>query len=131
MIVDAYSHVWPEPLLDAVSERHPSAEVAALRKNSYLFRRRAPAVPAGAERYVFKKFRGRAIDWAVAGVGAVTTAAATTGVGVLGGAGEHGTAWLAAKGTEPPSDLNASAGLRRHLARVLTAGAPAELGVAA
>ena len=37
MIVDAYSHVCPERLLDAISERHPSAEVAALRKNSYLF----------------------------------------------------------------------------------------------
>ena len=37
MIVDAYSHVCPERLLDAISERHPSTEVAALRKNSYLF----------------------------------------------------------------------------------------------
>ena len=37
MIVNAYSHVCPERLLDAISERHPSTEVAALRKNSYLF----------------------------------------------------------------------------------------------
>jgi predicted TIM-barrel fold metal-dependent hydrolase len=37
VVVDAYSHVCPERLLDAISERHPSAEVAALRKNSYLF----------------------------------------------------------------------------------------------
>ena len=37
MIVDAYSHVCPERLLDAISERYPSTEVAALRKNSYLF----------------------------------------------------------------------------------------------
>jgi hypothetical protein len=37
VIVDAYSHVCPERLLDAISERHPGAEVAALRKNSYLF----------------------------------------------------------------------------------------------
>jgi len=37
VIVDAYSHVCPERLLDAISERHPSTEVAALRKNSYLF----------------------------------------------------------------------------------------------
>ncbi|HWG60438.1 MAG TPA: amidohydrolase family protein [Streptosporangiaceae bacterium] len=37
MIVDAYSHVCPERLLDAINERHPGAEVAALRKNSYLF----------------------------------------------------------------------------------------------
>jgi aminocarboxymuconate-semialdehyde decarboxylase len=37
LIVDAYSHVCPERLLDAINERHPGAEVAALRKNSYLF----------------------------------------------------------------------------------------------
>jgi hypothetical protein len=37
VIVDAYSHVCPGRLLDAISERHPSTEVAALRKNSYLF----------------------------------------------------------------------------------------------
>lgn len=37
MIVDAYSHVCPKPLLAAISERHPGAEVAALWKNSYLF----------------------------------------------------------------------------------------------
>jgi hypothetical protein len=37
VIIDAYSHVCPERLLDAISARHPSAEVAALRKNSYLF----------------------------------------------------------------------------------------------
>jgi carbon-monoxide dehydrogenase medium subunit len=38
---------------------------------------------------------------------------------------------LAAEGTEPPSDLNASAGFRRHLARVLTARVLADLGVPA
>ena len=37
MIVNAYSHVCPGRLLDAISARHPSTEVAALRKNSYLF----------------------------------------------------------------------------------------------
>ena len=37
MIIDAYSHVCPEPLLDAISARFPSDEVAALRKNSYLY----------------------------------------------------------------------------------------------
>lgn len=37
MIIDTYSHVCPEPLLDAMSRRFPGAEVAALRKNSYLF----------------------------------------------------------------------------------------------
>jgi carbon-monoxide dehydrogenase medium subunit len=110
-------------------------------------------VPAGTERYVFRKFRGRAIDWAVVGVAAVATGAATTtGAGVRVAlvnmaatpvrahaveaalaAGEPAgqAARLAAEGTEPPSDLNASAGFRRHLARVLTARALADLGVAA
>ncbi len=37
MIVDAYSHVCPERLLDAIEDLHPTAEAAALRKNSYLF----------------------------------------------------------------------------------------------
>jgi carbon-monoxide dehydrogenase medium subunit len=104
-------------------------------------------VPAGTERYVFRKFRGRAIDWAVVGV-----AAATTGAGVRVAlvnmaatpvrahaveaalaAGEPAgqAARLAAEGTEPPSDLNASAGFRRHLARVLTARALTDLGVPA
>jgi predicted TIM-barrel fold metal-dependent hydrolase len=37
VIVDAYSHVCPEGLLNAIEELHPTAEAAALRKNSYLF----------------------------------------------------------------------------------------------
>lgn len=37
MIADAYSHVCPERLLDAVSKRHSGPDVASLRKNSYLF----------------------------------------------------------------------------------------------
>lgn len=37
MIIDAYSHVCPERLLDAIATRYPGAEAAALRKNSYLF----------------------------------------------------------------------------------------------
>jgi predicted TIM-barrel fold metal-dependent hydrolase len=37
VVVDAYSHVCPERLLDAISERYPGSEVAALRENSYLF----------------------------------------------------------------------------------------------
>jgi aerobic carbon-monoxide dehydrogenase medium subunit len=108
-------------------------------------------VPLGADRYVFRKFRGRAIDWAVVGVAAAATAAAA-GAGVRVAlvnmaatpvraraveaalaAGEPGgqAARLAADGTEPPSDLNASAAFRRHLARVLTARALAALGVPA
>lgn len=35
MIVDAYAHVCPERLMDAISQRHPGAEVAALRRNGY------------------------------------------------------------------------------------------------
>jgi aminocarboxymuconate-semialdehyde decarboxylase len=37
VIIDAYSHVCPEPLLDAIATRYPGAEAAALRKNTYLF----------------------------------------------------------------------------------------------
>jgi len=37
VIIDAYSHVCPERLLDAITDKYPSAEVTALRKNSYLF----------------------------------------------------------------------------------------------
>ena len=104
-------------------------------------------VPAGANRFVFKKFRGRAIDWAVVGVAAATTEAgvrvalanmASTPVqahaveaALAAGEPAGQAARLAAEGTEPPSDLNASAAFRRHLARVLTARALAELGVAA
>lgn len=37
MIIDAYAHVCPERLLDAIQELHPGAEAAALRKNAYLY----------------------------------------------------------------------------------------------
>lgn len=104
-------------------------------------------VPVGAGRFAFRKFRGRAIDWAVVGVAAVATGAGVRvalvnmagtpvrarAVEAALAAGEPAgqAARLAAEGTEPPSDLTASAGFRRHLARVLTARALADLGVPA
>jgi carbon-monoxide dehydrogenase medium subunit len=104
-------------------------------------------VPVGAIRFAFSKFRARAIDWAVVGVAAAATEAgiavalvnmAATPVrahaveaALAAGKPAGQAAALAAEGTEPPSDLAATAGFRRHLARVLTARALAELGVAA
>jgi carbon-monoxide dehydrogenase medium subunit len=100
-------------------------------------------VPAGVERFAFAKFRSRAIDWAVVGV-----AAATAGGGVqvalvnmaatpvraraveaalAAGASAADAAQAADHGTEPPADVSASAGFRRHLARVLTGRVLAEL----
>jgi carbon-monoxide dehydrogenase medium subunit len=100
-------------------------------------------VPAGVKRFAFAKFRGRAIDWAVAGVAAAATAGgvrvalvnmAATPVRALAveaaladGLPAAEAAQLADRGTEPPTDVNASAGFRRHLARVLTGRVLAEL----
>jgi carbon-monoxide dehydrogenase medium subunit len=100
-------------------------------------------VPAGVGRFAFAKFRSRAIDWAVVGVAAAATAAgvqvalvnmAATPVraqaveaALAAGATAAEAAQLADHGTEPPADTNASAGFRRHLARVLTGQVLAEL----
>lgn len=82
----------------------------------------------------FQKFNRRAQDWAIVGVALVRNG--TTGVGLVnmgsvplraggveaalaGGASDADAAALAAEGTEPSADLNASAEFRRHLARVL------------
>jgi aerobic carbon-monoxide dehydrogenase medium subunit len=88
----------------------------------------------------FQKFNRRAQDWATVGVVAVAADGAATGGpvrvalvnmgltplraaavedAVAGGAGPAEAARLASEGTEPPSDLNASAEFRRHLASVL------------
>jgi aerobic carbon-monoxide dehydrogenase medium subunit len=97
-------------------------------------------VPAGVDRFAFGKFAARAIDWAVAGVAVagsrvVLVNMAATPVRALGveaalaaGVPAAEAARHAADGTDPPDDLTASAGFRRHLARVLTARALAELG---
>jgi len=53
MVIDAFSHVRPERLLDAISEGHPGAEPAALRENSHP---EASDPPAGWPSDYFRKF---------------------------------------------------------------------------
>lgn len=82
----------------------------------------------------FQKFNRRAQDWAIVGVAAVHNG--TTGVGMINmgqtplraeaveaalasGASVEEAASHAADDLDPPTDLNASAEYRRHLARVL------------
>jgi aerobic carbon-monoxide dehydrogenase medium subunit len=100
-------------------------------------------VPAGLRRFAFRKFRGRSIDWAVAGV-AVAEGAAGVRVALINmgatplrahqveaalAAGQPAAqaAQHAAAETTPLSDLNAGADFRRHLARVLVGQALDEL----
>ena len=82
----------------------------------------------------FQKFNRRAQDWAIVGVACVRNG--TTGIGLVNmastpiraaaveealasGASPDDAARVAAEGTEPSSDLNASAEFREHLVRVL------------
>jgi carbon-monoxide dehydrogenase medium subunit len=84
--------------------------------------------------WAFEKFNKRAQDWAIVGVAAVGGAAPGVALVNMGstpvradavedarraGASASDAARLAADGTAPPSDLNASREYRRHLARVL------------
>jgi carbon-monoxide dehydrogenase medium subunit len=81
----------------------------------------------------FQKFTKRAIDWAIVGVAVQGDAVALVNMGhapmrasaveqaLAGGASVRDAAALAAEGTRPVADLNASAAYREHLARVLTA----------
>jgi carbon-monoxide dehydrogenase medium subunit len=92
-------------------------------------------------RSAYVKFRRRAQDWATVGIAVVAersngsigkAAIGLTNMGgtplraraaeeaLAGGASIADAAALAADGTDPPSDLAASADFRRHLARVLT-----------
>jgi carbon-monoxide dehydrogenase medium subunit len=88
----------------------------------------------GGAGWSFQKFNRRAQDWAIVGVAAVHDG--TTGISLVNmgptplrataveqalaqGASIADAAALAAEGTEPTDDVNASAGYRRHLARVL------------
>ena len=96
-------------------------------------------VPKTTGGWGYEKFTRRAIDWATVAVAAVRTnggvqvalanmgptALRATGVeqAVASGAGTSDAAALAADGTEPSSDVTASADYRRHLARVLVARA--------
>jgi len=93
---------------------------------------RVPTVPGAG--WSFQKFNRRAQDWAIVGVAAVlngTTGVALVNMGsiplrataveeaVRSGASATDAATLAHEGTDPPSDVNASAEYRRHLATVL------------
>jgi carbon-monoxide dehydrogenase medium subunit len=90
---------------------------------------------AGSDGYAFEKFNRRAQDFATVGVVAARTNGATR-VGLINmgstplrataveqalaqGASPADAAALAAEGTEPTADLNASVEYREHLARVL------------
>jgi aerobic carbon-monoxide dehydrogenase medium subunit len=86
-----------------------------------------PAAPG----WSFQKFTKRAIDWAIVGVavqgsavalvnmGSVPLRATATERALAGGASPAEAAALAAEGTSPPADNNASSAYREHLARVL------------
>jgi carbon-monoxide dehydrogenase medium subunit len=93
---------------------------------------RLPALPSAG--WSFQKFHRRAQDWAIVGVAAVQNGGAGIGLVNMGsapiratavegalaaGASVADAAALAAQGTEPPRDLNASSEFREHLARVL------------
>lgn len=93
-------------------------------------------VPKGASGWGYEKFTRRAIDWATVAVAAVRTNGATrVALANMGptvvraraveqalssGAGTSDAASYADEGTEPSTDVTASADYRRHLARVLT-----------
>jgi aerobic carbon-monoxide dehydrogenase medium subunit len=91
--------------------------------------------------WAFQKFRRRAIDWAIVGCAVARgdrTAVALINMGptpvrapavedaLHAGASAEDAAAHAADGTTPPTDLNADADFRRHLARVLVGRALAE-----
>ncbi len=94
---------------------------------------RVPNVPDA--RWSFQKFNRRAQDWAIvgasvlvngdqAGIGlvnmdSVPIRAAAVEAAIAGGADATSAAELAAEGTSPSADLNASVEYREHLARVL------------
>jgi carbon-monoxide dehydrogenase medium subunit len=84
--------------------------------------------------WAFEKFNRRAQDWAIVGVAAVggddpgvalvnmgdtPVRASAVETALRNGASAADAAALASDDTDPPSDLNASAEYRRHLARVL------------
>ena len=101
-------------------------------------------LPRQAGGWGFEKFTRRAQDWAIVGVAAVRrdegTAVALVNMGLTplhagateaalaAGASASEAAELAADGTAPVSDLNASPDYRRHLARVLVRRALEQAG---
>ena len=91
-------------------------------------------VPANTGGWNYQKFNRRAQDWAIVGVavadggkgislvnmGSTPLRAAAAEEALAGGASAAEAAALAAQGTSPPSDNNAEADYRTHLAQVLT-----------
>jgi carbon-monoxide dehydrogenase medium subunit len=94
-------------------------------------------VPKADGRFGYEKFTRRSIDWATVAVGAVrhrdgsvrvalanmgptVVRASAVEAALASGASAGDAAALADQGTEPSSDITASADYRRHLVRVLT-----------
>lgn len=94
-------------------------------------------IPKPGDGWAYEKFTRRAIDWATVAVAATRRADGSTAVALAnmgptvrraqaveaalaGGAGAADAAAVADEGSEPSSDVTASADYRRHLARVLT-----------
>ncbi|MGQ0831320.1 MAG: FAD binding domain-containing protein [Microthrixaceae bacterium] len=113
----------------------------ALEPTELLTEIRVPKVPGAG--WSFQKFNRRAQDWAIVGVALVRNG--TTGVGLVNmgarplraaaveaalasGASAADAASVAADGTDPSADLNASVDFRRHLAEVLVRRAIEEAG---
>lgn len=101
-------------------------------------------VPKGLSGWSFQKFNRRAQDWAIVGVAAVkngATKVALVNMGssplravgtesaLAGGASIDEASTHASDGIEPPTDLNASADYRRHLAQVLVRRALEEMNI--
>jgi carbon-monoxide dehydrogenase medium subunit len=103
----------------------------ALRPDEVLTEIRVPKATGG---WSYQKFNRRAQDWAIVGAAAVRNS--TTGVALVhmgstpvratateaalaSGATVADAAAVAAEGTDPPADVNASTDFRRHLATVL------------
>jgi len=113
----------------------------ALAPDEMIVEIRVPKVPGVG--WGFQKFNRRAQDWAIVGVATVTNG--TPGVALVNmgatplratavedalrsGASAADAAALAADGTEPPADLNATPDYRRHLATVLVRRALQQAG---
>jgi len=115
---------------------------SALAADELLTEIRVPKAPGAG--WGYQKFNRRAQDWAIVGCSVIRNG--TTGVALVNmgstplrataveqalaqGASAKDAAELAAEGTEPPSDLNASPDYRRHLAKVLVRRALEAAGV--
>ena len=103
----------------------------ALEPDELLTEIRVPVLAPGRAGWSFQKFTKRAIDWAIVGVavqgGSVALVnmastpvrAAAVEEALASGASPAEAGALAAEGTSPGEDINATPGYRAHLARVL------------